>query len=73
MSDKIKLSVLITYYNQKKFVQDSLESVLRQKTDFDSGAALTNVVYCNPGTVFGCIIPRKYEFCIYSSIAYMVG
>ncbi|WP_022756270.1 glycosyltransferase family 61 protein [Butyrivibrio fibrisolvens] len=38
-----------------------------------SGAALTNVVYCNPGTVFGCIIPRKYEFCIYSSIARMVG
>ncbi len=38
-----------------------------------SGAALTNIVYCNPGTVFGCIIPKKYNFCIYSSIAYMVG
>ena len=38
-----------------------------------SGAALTNMVYCNPGTVFGCIIPQKYEFCIYSTIAHMVG
>ena len=38
-----------------------------------SGAALTNVVYCNPETVFGCVIPRKYEFCIYSSIAHMVS
>ena len=38
-----------------------------------SGAALTNVVYCNPGAVFGCVIPKKYNFCIYSSIAHMVG
>lgn len=38
-----------------------------------SGAALTNLVYCKPGAVFGCIIPMKYEFCIYSSIAHMVG
>ena len=38
-----------------------------------SGAALTNVVYCNPGTVFGCIMPRKYGFCIYSTIGYMNG
>lgn len=38
-----------------------------------SGAALTNVVYCNSGTVFGCIMPRKYGFCSYSTIGYMNG
>ena len=38
-----------------------------------TGAAMTNLVYCNPNTVFGCIIPKKYDFCIYSSIAHMVG
>ena len=35
-----------------------------------TGAALTNFVYCNPGTIVGCIIPQKYKFCIYSTIAY---
>ena len=38
-----------------------------------SGAAMTNLVYCNPGTVFGCIIPEKYNFCIYSTIAYFTN
>ncbi len=38
-----------------------------------SGAALANLVYCQEGTAFGCIIPQKYNFCIYSSIARMVG
>ncbi len=38
-----------------------------------TGAALTNFVYCNPKAVVGCIIPKKYEFCIYSTIAHMVG
>lgn len=38
-----------------------------------SGAALTNLVYCNSGAVFGCIIPKKYGFCIYSSIAHLLG
>lgn len=38
-----------------------------------SGAALTNLIYCNPGTVFGCIIPKQYNFYIYSTIADIVG
>ena len=38
-----------------------------------SGAALTNLIYCNPGTVFGCIIPKQYNFFIYSTIADIVG
>lgn len=38
-----------------------------------TGAALTNVIYCNRGAILGCIIPKEYEFCIYSSIAHYVG
>lgn len=37
-----------------------------------SGAAMTNIIYCNPGTILACIIPQKYNFCIYSSIAHML-
>ena len=29
-----------------------------------SGAALTNLIYCNKGAVVGCVIPQKYNFCI---------
>lgn len=38
-----------------------------------SGAAMTNIIYCNQGTVIGCIIPQEYGFCIYSTIAHLVG
>lgn len=38
-----------------------------------SGAALTNLIYCHPETVFGCIIPEEYGFCMYSTIMYHVG
>lgn len=34
MESDITVSVLITYYNQKKYIQDSLGSVLSQKTTF---------------------------------------
>lgn len=38
-----------------------------------TGAALTNIVYCNPGTRFVCFIPEKYEFYMYSTIAKNLG
>lgn len=38
-----------------------------------SGAALTNIIYCHPGTVLGCIFPREYNFCIYSTLMYLIG
>lgn len=34
MNEDVKLSVLITYYNQKEYVKDSLESVLNQRVNF---------------------------------------
>ena len=37
-----------------------------------TGAALTNILYCQPGTIIGCIIPQEYDFCIYSTMAYLL-
>lgn len=34
MDNEITVSVLISYYNQKKYVKDSIESVINQKTKF---------------------------------------
>lgn len=73
---------------EKLFIQAGYESVsveeltYREQVELFSsaacvvgatGAALTNLVYCNPGAVIGCIFARSSNFCIYSSIAHMVG
>lgn len=37
-----------------------------------SGAALTNIIYCQPGTEVICIIPEEDKFYMYSTIAYLL-
>lgn len=37
-----------------------------------SGAALTNIVYCQPQTDIVCIIPEEYRFFGYSTMAYQL-
>lgn len=38
-----------------------------------SGAALTNIIYCQEGANIICIIPEEYNFQMYSTIAYMLN
>jgi hypothetical protein len=38
-----------------------------------SGAALTNIIYCRPGTTLVSIIPNEYNFNLYSTIAHHLG
>jgi len=38
-----------------------------------TGAGLTNILYCSPGTTFICIIPQKHNFYMYSTIAKMMA
>ncbi len=38
-----------------------------------TGAALTNLLYCHQETIIGCIVPKEYNFYIYSTIAYFVS
>ena len=38
-----------------------------------TGAALTNMVFCQPETLIGCIIPAQDNFCMYSTIGYLLG
>ena len=38
-----------------------------------TGAALTNIIFCQPETLIGCIIPAQDKFCMYSTIGYILG
>lgn len=38
-----------------------------------SGAALTNIIFCQPGALIGCIIPSDHRFYMYSTISYLLG
>ena len=38
-----------------------------------TGAAMTNILFCNPGTKFICLIPKKFRFYSYSTIAGNLG
>lgn len=57
----------LTYLQQVRLFEDS-EYVVGT-----SGAALTNIVYCNTDTHFICIIPEEYKFYMYSTIGHMLG
>ncbi len=37
-----------------------------------SGAALTNIIFCQPETLIGCIIPSEHRFYMYSTIAHLL-
>ncbi len=38
-----------------------------------TGAVLTNIIYCIPGTIIGCIMPEEYHFYLYSTIGYLMN
>ncbi|SFO34717.1 Protein of unknown function [Pseudobutyrivibrio sp. JW11] len=38
-----------------------------------TGAAMANMIFCQPGTKIFCIMPDDFKFYLYSSMAYLLG
>ena len=69
----IKYGFEIVYCEEMSFIE---QVQLFNNAEFvagPTGAALTNILFCNPGTKFICLIPKKARFYSYSTIAGNLG
>lgn len=80
LSNEVEIAEMFSRYGYKIVYPEELS--LKEQVELFSqasivvgttGAALTNIIYCLPGTKFISIIPKEYNFNIYSTIAYNLG
>lgn len=61
-------------YTEEMSFQQQIECFGQSKIIVaSSGAALTNILFCQPGAVIGCIIPSYHNFYMYSTIAHLLN